>query len=95
MKYLFWLHAQITKDQVHVPQDQLNSSSIGNAIRLFFGIAGGIAVLTVVYGGVRYALSQGNPQETTKSKDIILNALIGLAIIITAFGIVSFVTSYL
>jgi lysylphosphatidylglycerol synthetase-like protein (DUF2156 family) len=95
MKYLFWLHAQISRNDVHLPKDELNKNSIGNGLKLFFGIAGAIAVLTVVYGGVRYALSQGNPQETTKSKDIILNALIGLAIILSAFGIISLVTNFL
>lgn len=61
------------------------------AIEILLFIAGIVAVAYVIYGGFRYVLSQGNPDETGKAKDAILNAVIGLVIAILASAIVRFV----
>jgi amino acid transporter len=60
---------------------------VDNLIR----IAGLIAVAFVIYGGVQYATSQGNPDQTSKAQSTIINALIGLAIAIIAVAFVSFI----
>lgn len=52
--------------------------------------AGLIAVGFVIYGGVQYIASQGNPENTARAQSTILNALIGLAISIVAIAFVSF-----
>ena len=54
--------------------------------------AGGlIAVIFVMYGGVRYILSQGEPENTRSALQTIINAFIGLAIVIVAAAIVAFI----
>jgi hypothetical protein len=58
-------------------------------------IAGLIAVFFVIYGGVRYVTSQGKPDETAKAQASILNAVIGLAISLTAIALVTFLGSQL
>ena len=68
--------------------------SIGLAaieIMLFF--AGIIAFGYIIYGGFRYLLSQGNPENTKVAKDAILNAIIGLVIAIIASTVVRFIAS--
>ena len=82
---------QITEGDIDVPKVELGTPNITNILRIVFGLAGGIALLIVTIGGFKYTISQGNPQETTKAKNTILYALIGLAVCITAFGIVQFV----
>jgi hypothetical protein len=52
--------------------------------------AGLVAVIFVVYGGVQYATSQGNPDSASKAQSTILNALIGLAIAVVAVTFVTF-----
>ncbi len=69
----------------------LDRSNVENGLTLAFGIAGGIALVVVTYGGLKFVLSQGNPQEVTKAKNTIIDGLIGLAIIVAAGGIVTFV----
>ncbi|MDB5169980.1 MAG: hypothetical protein JWN82_376 [Candidatus Saccharibacteria bacterium] len=54
-------------------------------------LAGLIAVIFVIYGGVMYATSQGNPDQASKAQSTILNALVGLAIAIVAVAFVSFI----
>lgn len=50
-----------------------------------------VAVAFVIYGGVQYVLSQGEPEKTNSAKNTILNALVGAMIAITATGIVSYI----
>jgi hypothetical protein len=69
----------------------LGSSNIEAALKIMFGLAGGIALVIVTIGGFRYAVSQGNPQETAKAKNTVLYALIGLVVTVSAFAIVQFV----
>lgn len=53
-------------------------------------IAGLVAVVFVLIGGIKYMTSQGEPGETAKAKDTIINALIGLVIAIIATGVISY-----
>ena len=54
-------------------------------------IAGLLAVGFVIYGGIQYITSQGNPDGTAKAQSTVLNALIGLAVALIAVAGVSFV----
>lgn len=56
------------------------------AIQWVGTLAGAIAVIYVIYGGFTYMTSSAD-----KGKDIIVNGLVGLAIIILAFVLVNFV----
>ncbi len=60
-------------------------------IEILLRIAGFAAVIMVVYAGVTYILSQGEPEKTTKAKGTLANALVGLAVAVSASFIVSFV----
>ena len=62
-----------------------------NFISWFIGIGGVVAAIFVVYGGIAYITSSGDSNKVQKAKNILLYALIGLAIvglarIITAFA---------
>jgi hypothetical protein len=58
-------------------------------------VAGMLAVVFVIYGGIRYITSQGEPEATKSARGTILNALIGLSITIVAAGTVQFIASSL
>lgn len=47
----------------------------------------------IIWGGVKYLKSQGDPGETTQARQIIHNALFGLVITIISVAIVNFVAS--
>jgi len=64
-------------------------------IEIMLFVAGIVAVAFIIYGGFRYLISQGNPDQTKVAKDSILNALIGLAITIIATTFVRFLASRL
>lgn len=66
---------------------------IGGAIQWFVAIAGIVSAIFVVYGGISYATSAGDPGKLQKAKSMIIYALIGLAIVALAEIITAFVTN--
>lgn len=54
-------------------------------------IAGLVALGFIFVGAFKYVGSQGNPEGTKSAQDTIINALLGLAISLTAVAIVSFI----
>ncbi|MDB5169979.1 MAG: hypothetical protein JWN82_375 [Candidatus Saccharibacteria bacterium] len=70
------------------PTSVADGSIVQNILQVVIGIVAAICVLFVAIGGMRYILSQGDPQGVTKAKSTIMFALIGLAVTILAQGIV-------
>ncbi|MBX4205161.1 MAG: hypothetical protein KW788_03185 [Candidatus Doudnabacteria bacterium] len=60
-------------------------------INIILALAGLIAVLVLIIGGFRYVTSFGNEEVTGQAKKMILNAILGIIIIILAFVIVQVV----
>lgn len=54
-------------------------------------IIGAIAVVMLIWGGIRYTTSAGNSNNVTAAKNTIMYAIIGLVIAILAYAIVNFV----
>jgi len=73
------------------PEDETVFSRIPGALSAVYGIAGVIAVVVIMIGGVRYVLSQGESDRLKQAKDMILYAVIGLVITLLAFAITVFV----
>ncbi|MEK9158386.1 MAG: hypothetical protein AAB673_00070, partial [Patescibacteria group bacterium] len=69
--------------------------TIAKIIRAALGLLGIVALGLVIWGGVEYMTAEGNEEQITKAKKILLNAAIGLAIILSAFAITQFVLSKL
>lgn len=60
-------------------------------VNIFLGFLGIIAVLIILYGGWVWMTSQGAADKIDKAKKIILNAVIGLVIILASYAIARFV----
>ena len=54
-------------------------------------IVGMLAIGFIIYGGIRYTTSQGEPENTKAAYETILNALIGAAIAAIAAVTISFI----
>lgn len=67
--------------------------TIGNIINVIIGILALVAVVMIVYGGVRYTTSGGSADSIKAAKNIILYAIIGLVVAALAFAVVTFVIS--
>lgn len=64
-----------------------------NLIQWVVGIAGVVSAAFVVYGGITYTTSSGDAAKLQKAKNMIIYALIGLAIVALAEVITAFVSN--
>jgi hypothetical protein len=79
-----------------VIEDSTDYWLIGLAvIEMLLRLVGILAVGFVIYGGFRYLISQGEPDNTKKALQTIINALIGAAIAVIASAVVSFIAGRL
>ena len=63
-----------------------------DVIRLIFTLAGITAILFIVIGGFRYIISAGNGEQAEKGQQILVNAVLGLVIILLAYTLVAVVS---
>ncbi|HCC83447.1 TPA: hypothetical protein DEP96_01200 [Candidatus Uhrbacteria bacterium] len=68
-------------------------TTIGNLIRVMLGFLGVVAVIIILLGGFKWMTAGGNDEKVQEAKNLIIAGIIGLAIILSAFAIASFVIS--
>ncbi|MBI5765917.1 hypothetical protein HZA71_01675, partial [Candidatus Falkowbacteria bacterium] len=66
-------------------------TTIVNIVRIFLGFLGLVAVILIIYAGFIWMTAAGDENKIERAKKIILGAVIGLIIILSAFAIVSFI----
>jgi ABC-type Fe3+ transport system permease subunit len=59
-------------------------------IDILLRLASVVAVIFVIYGGIMFTTSQGSPDQTKQARNTVINALIGLAISVTASIFIGF-----
>lgn len=64
-------------------------------INVALGFLGIVAVVIVLLGGFKWMIAGGNDEKTNEAKKLIVSGIIGLAIILSAWAITSFVISRL
>lgn len=65
---------------------------IVRVINIMLGVAFLVAVLFLIYGGFQYIFSAGNEEKAESGRNTVINALIGVAIIILSYVIVQIVS---
>jgi hypothetical protein len=69
-----------------LPEDILSA-----AIRIMLSIAGGVAMLRVLIAGFIFSTSRGNPDRTSKAKEMLTQAVVGLIFLIFSVSILEFI----
>jgi hypothetical protein len=77
------------KLNIEFPQDL--TGILLAVFEIILRIGGLAAVGFIIFGGFQYLISQGEPDRTKGAKSTILNALIGLAITLSATAIVNLI----
>ena len=60
-------------------------------IDILLYLAGIVAVVSIIIAGISYITAAGSPDQITSARKRIQNALIGLAIVVIASSVVSFI----
>ena len=87
--------AAITVPVNNIPQVNASANTLSEILRAVFTLVGGLAVLFLLIGAVRYVTSNGDQGQLTQAKNTILYAVIGIVISLSAFAIVQFLVGRL
>lgn len=60
---------------------------VNTILNLAIGLAGGIAILLIIFGGFQILASSGNPEKVSAGKEMITSAIAGLLLIVFAIFI--------
>lgn len=71
------------------------TTTIGSLIAVLLGFLGVIFLVLIIYAGLLWMTAAGNEDNVKKAKSILLNSVIGLVILLSAYAISSFVISQL
>lgn len=88
-----YLPGETTDNVCNVQVARLNDAwlIVAALLELLLRVAAMVAVAMIVYGGVMFIMSEGQPDKTKKALSTIINACIGLAIAIVSAGVITFV----
>ena len=88
------------KDEAKRGADMTNSGGGSNQnlpdiittiINVMLFIAGALAVIMIIYGGIRYITAHGDEKQVKVAKDTIVYSVTGLIIAILAYALVTFI----
>jgi multisubunit Na+/H+ antiporter MnhB subunit len=60
-------------------------------VNIMLFLVGAIAVIMLIFGGIRYVTSGGAQDQVTAAKNTIMYAIIGIVVAILAYAVVNFV----
>jgi hypothetical protein len=64
---------------------------IANVVRILVAVSGSLAIITILVAAIYYIISAGDPARVKKAKDILVNTVTGLVLIIMSYAAVTFI----
>lgn len=64
----------------------------GNVVSAALMFVGTVAVFLIVYAGIRFVTSGGDPKKVQAARQIITYALVGLVLVLSSFAIIYFIS---
>jgi hypothetical protein len=66
----------------------------GQIIGVVLSFVGVVFLIMMIYAGIMWMTAQGNDQQVTKAKELLINSIIGIVIIFAAYAITAFVGNF-
>lgn len=63
----------------------------GNVINALLGIFGALFLALIMWGGVQFMFSQGDPGQVKKARQTLTNAFLGMLVVAASYAIANFV----
>jgi len=70
------------------------SGVVSTIINIFLGLAGIVAFIILLWGGLQWILAGGDKEGTEKARKKITSALIGLALVFSAYALLFLVRAF-
>lgn len=67
------------------------SEIVGDALKVFLGIVGSLALVIFIFGGIMWMTSGGNPEKIKKAQGTLVWSILGMMVIFLSYVIVSMV----
>lgn len=77
------------KKTIDLPSKNFKKEIIPSVIKMILTLTGVVTIVVFVYAGAMLIYAQGNEEEITKFKNIIIWSLVGLAFVMAAYAIVT------
>lgn len=71
------------------------SDAIGKIFNISITVAGVIFVLLFLFGGIQYLAAAGNEENTNKAKKLLVDAVVGLVIVVVSWAVGTYVLQLL
>lgn len=84
--------SELTEALDRLPKTDTTSIA-GSATSWLLGIAGILAIVGIIYSGTQISMSAGDAGKVAKAKNMLLFSIIGLVLIVLAYGIVSYIAA--
>ncbi|MBI4089321.1 MAG: hypothetical protein HY424_01280 [Candidatus Levybacteria bacterium] len=67
---------------------------LGGFVQLFFILAAIVAVIYLIYGGIKWITSRGEKDQVESARNHIIAAIVGLIVVFLAFFLINFVLGF-
>ena len=65
---------------------------VGNVVRILIAISGALAVILLLVAAIYYITATGDPGRIKRAKEIIIQTVTGLVVIVMAYAIITYIT---
>jgi len=79
--------------RINVGESRDLKFAISNVVNIVLGFLGILAVIIIMYAGFKWMTASGNEEQVGEARKMLLQAVIGLIIIMAAWVIINFVTT--
>ncbi|NCU37967.1 hypothetical protein EOL96_02820 [Candidatus Saccharibacteria bacterium] len=81
-------------DHCGLVNDDKLSTQVLNLVRTALIILGGVSVIMIIIGGIKYTISSGDSATLTSAKNTIIYSIVGLIVAMSATAIITLVINY-
>lgn len=82
---------QIKATEIGAPRIEANNNTLQDVLGLIYFVAGIVCVIMIVFGGVRYVMSQGEASGVVTAKNTVMYSLVGLLVVLVAAAVTQFI----
>ncbi len=68
---------------------------VANVTRILIALSGSLAIIVILVAAIYYITSTGDPGRVKRAKDILINVITGLVLIVMAYAVVTFISGQL
>ncbi len=77
-----------------LPDSNFIQTRAGSIIGTVLSFVGVLFLIMMIFSGIMWMTAQGNDQQVTKAKDLLVNSIIGIIIVFAAYAITAFVGDF-